>query len=133
MIQEKEPKGFDKARKKTETLLKDDRQLKSLIKKASSKAKSKKNELKEVWRDLQTLIRLIKAWRKKEYQDIPWKTILYASAAVVYFVSPLDLIPDFIPLAGFIDDISVITFVINALKNDLTKFKEWEKLSLNEE
>ncbi len=128
-----EPKGFARAKQKTEELLENGEKLSKLLGDAKEKANHKKGKLKNAWNDLQALLRLVNAWWKKEYQEIPWKTILYAASAIFYFVSPLDFIPDFIPIAGFLDDITVIAFVTNSLKTDIDKFKEWENLPKHEE
>lgn len=130
---EKEPNGFSKAKHKTEELLGNGEKLSKLLEEAKEKAEEKKGKLKSAWNDFQALLRLVTAWRKKEYQEIPWKTILYAASAIFYFVSPLDFVPDFIPIAGFLDDITVIGFVSNSLKGDIEKFKEWENKAKNEE
>ncbi|MFT6167335.1 MAG: uncharacterized membrane protein YkvA (DUF1232 family) [Vicingaceae bacterium] len=127
-----EPKGFAKAKQKTEELLENGEKLSKLLREAKEKAEEKKGKLKDAWSDLQALLRLVQAWWKKDYQEIPWKTILYAATAIFYFVSPLDFIPDFIPVAGFLDDITVIAFVTNSLKIDIEKFKEWESLPKHE-
>ena len=132
MTQEKEPQGFHKAKKKTEALLENEEKLNSLLIAAKKKAVRKKQNLKAVWNDFQTLLRLVKAWWKKEYTEVPWNTILYAASAIFYFVSPVDLIPDFIPITGLLDDVTVITFVAKSLKGDLTKFKEWENKTIDE-
>ena len=128
-----EPNGFAKARQKTEELLENGEKLSKLLTDAKEKADKKKGKIKTVWSDLQALLRLVQAWWKKDYLEIPWKTILYAASAIFYFVNPFDLIPDFIPLAGFLNDITVITFVTVSLKKDITKFKEWESLPKDEE
>jgi uncharacterized membrane protein YkvA (DUF1232 family) len=128
----KEPKGFKKAEKKTKELLGNKKKLAELIASAQKKGKAKREKLKGVWTDFHTLLRLLKAYRSKKYSEVPWRTILYAATAIFYFVSPLDLIPDFIPLTGFLDDITVITFVIGSIQEDLQKFKSWE-LEQNEE
>ncbi len=47
-------------------------------------------------------------------------------AAIVYFVSPIDLIPDFIPIVGYIDDVFIIGLVIRSVKADLDRFLLWE-------
>ena len=57
---------------------------------------------------------------------MPWETIALAIGAIAYFVSPVDLIPDFIPVAGYIDDAAVIAFVIASATNELHSFREWE-------
>ena len=126
MNEEQKPKGFDWAKAKAEKLIENKDQLKKLLNTGSEKANEKKEQLKNVWSDLQMLLSLVKAYRKKEYTDVPWKTIIYSAAAIVYFVSPIDLVPDFIPIAGFLDDITIITFVVKSLKEDIEKFKIWQ-------
>jgi uncharacterized membrane protein YkvA (DUF1232 family) len=46
--------------------------------------------------------------------------------AIIYFVSIVDLIPDFLPGAGFIDDAAVVAFVITKIKSDIDKYLLWE-------
>jgi uncharacterized membrane protein YkvA (DUF1232 family) len=45
--------------------------------------------------------------------------------AFVYFLSPLDLVPDFIPMLGFADDIALMTFVFNSVSEEIEKFETW--------
>ena len=126
MEEEKKPLGFNSAKNRAAKILDNNDKLKALLIKAKDKAKENSNKLKGVWEDFQTLLRFLKAWKRKEYREIPWRTVLYAAAATLYFVNPLDIIPDFIPLTGLLDDITVITFVINAIHKDLKEFQEWE-------
>ncbi len=128
-MSQKEPKGFKDAEGKTKKLLNNAEKLKKLIGSAQQKAAKKKKQMKSVWGDLQTLLRLIAAWRKKEYTEIPWKTILYVATAIFYFVNPFDIIPDFIPIGGYLDDITIITYVITSIQKDIDRFKEWEELN----
>jgi len=53
--------------------------------------------------------------------------IVSVLGAIIYFVNPLDLIPDFIFLFGYLDDAAIIAFVINMIQNDIKKFIYWEK------
>ena len=133
MQEKEEPKGFKKAELKAKKLLENKEQLKELLGSAQKKAKRKKEQMKSVWVDLQTLLCLLKAWKKGQYKEVPWRTILYAATAICYFVNPIDLIPDFIPITGFLDDITIITFVINSLKEDLNRFLAWEEKNESEE
>lgn len=71
--------------------------------------------------------RLIKAYATGNYRDIPWKTLLMIVAAIVYFVNPLDLIPDIVPLTGLTDDFAILLWVYNSVSSEINKFLNWEK------
>lgn len=76
--------------------------------------------------------RLIKAYALGQYRDVPWKTILLIVAAVIYFVNPLDLVPDIIPLTGLTDDFAVLLWVYNSVSNEIEKFLAWEKAQVKQ-
>jgi uncharacterized membrane protein YkvA (DUF1232 family) len=76
--------------------------------------------------------RLIKAYALGQYREVPWKTILLIVAAVIYFVNPLDLVPDIIPLTGLTDDFAVLLWVYNTVSDEIEKFIEWEKTHINQ-
>jgi uncharacterized membrane protein YkvA (DUF1232 family) len=82
--------------------------------------------LDEVWDYLTLLLRLVQAYVRREYTEIPVKSLVLIVAALIYFVNPFDLVPDTIPVAGFIDDAVVLTWVIRQLRIDLDKFRAWE-------
>lgn len=71
--------------------------------------------------------RLIKAYALGQYREIPWKTILIIIAAIIYFVNPIDLVPDLIPIAGLTDDFGILLYVYNAVSKEVNKFLEWEQ------
>ncbi|HPN18308.1 MAG TPA: DUF1232 domain-containing protein, partial [Chitinophagales bacterium] len=54
---------------------------------------------------LNVLTRLTKAWRNKEYTEVSYVTVFLSVAILLYFVSPIDLVPDFIPIVGGLDDV----------------------------
>lgn len=58
--------------------------------------------------------------------QVPWVTIATAVAALLYVVSPIDAIPDFIPILGWMDDAALLAMIIPALKNDLDKYRHWK-------
>lgn len=76
--------------------------------------------------------RLIKAYALGNYRQIPWKTILLIVAAIIYFVNPLDLIPDVVPLTGLTDDFAVLVWVYNSVSSEIDKFVAWEEDQLKE-
>lgn len=77
--------------------------------------------------ELKTLIRLTKLWVTRKYSGVETQTILYTIVAVIYFVTPTDFVPDFILGLGYVDDIAVLSWVLGMIKEDLQKFKDWEK------
>jgi len=98
----------------------------TLLADAQEKAAKHKGPITEVLDDLGTLIRLVRAHFNGQYPDMPWETVAVALGGVIYFLSPIDLIPDVIPIAGFVDDAAVIAVVIASLAKALEDFREWE-------
>ncbi len=82
--------------------------------------------LTPVRREVQTLLRLVQAWTRGEYRAIPWRSLLYGVAALVYFVNPADLIPDVVVGLGLVDDVAVVAAVARMLQSDLERFRLWE-------
>jgi uncharacterized membrane protein YkvA (DUF1232 family) len=58
-----------------------------------------------------------------EYR-LPWKTVAALTAALAYFLAPVDAIPDLVPLAGFVDDAAVLGLVFGAAESDLRTYCE---------
>ena len=84
--------------------------------------------------DLQTAIALVKAWFAGEYRQVNQSTLIAIVAAILYFVVPLDVIPDFIIGWGFVDDIAVIGYVFGQIKDEIASFREWQDgQTVNEE
>jgi uncharacterized membrane protein YkvA (DUF1232 family) len=75
--------------------------------------------------DIPVLISLVKAYIEKKYTDIPIGSIIAIVSALIYFLSPIDLIPDFIPVAGFADDAAVIAFAYKFVHDDIAEYKTW--------
>ena len=117
---------LQKFKLKAENLAKNEELLKTFLSAALEKVKQNKGKIDDFLNDLKTLIRLIRAWSKKEYRTIPWKSLIAAIAAVLYFLNPFDLIPDFL-FFGFVDDAYVISKVFSSIRVDLKQFSEWEK------
>jgi len=77
--------------------------------------------------NLIALVRMMRAWLKGDYKNISTKSIIAVVAALLYFVNPLDLIPDFIPIIGQIDDVFIVGYLIKTLNKELERFMAWEK------
>jgi uncharacterized membrane protein YkvA (DUF1232 family) len=71
--------------------------------------------------------RLAKAYATGKYRNIPWKSLLIILAAIIYFINPIDLIPDVVPVLGLSDDFGVLAWVYSSVNEEVEKFLTWEK------
>ncbi len=76
------------------------------------------------------LIRLVKAYINGSYREVSNKSLLIGVAVLLYIVTPIDLVPDFIPIIGFADDLSLMAWFISAFQEELQKFQVWEEGSV---
>lgn len=120
---------FKKFLSTAEGYIKQPTRMKKLLTDAYQKA-SQKNEVgtlaHEAWETLQTMFRLIKASISGEYTGVPGTTVAAAVAVLIYFLSPIDLIPDFIPVLGLLDDVALVAWFSTTLKHEMDRFNEWE-------
>ena len=107
------------------------RSLLRVVEQASRKqaAVGNRPSLKAVLEELKAMLGLLKAWATGTYQGPSKTNLLLIAGAVVYFLMPTDLLPDFIFGAGYVDDAMVITWVITTTKEELAKFKRWRAAS----
>jgi len=120
--------SFDQAKVQASAILSRPERINRLLN--TSKQKLSKMELQEqdfkgILGTIRTFIRMLRAFRDGQY-TVPWTTIVLVVAALLYFVVPLDLLPDFIPVAGYIDDFTVILAVWRKIRNDVEAFRIWE-------
>lgn len=75
--------------------------------------------------DLKLLQGLCLAWWRGEYRAISPKALVTIVAGLLYFVSPIDAIPDWLLGVGFLDDIAVLGWVLKTVADELARFKAW--------
>lgn len=103
---------------------KDKDKAKEILELAVSKAKTA-CPLREAQDKLQLLFTVTIDWIKGNYEKIPLGSMVAIFIALIYFVSPIDVIPDFLP-AGLIDDAFIISLVSKQIASDLEKYKTWK-------
>lgn len=93
---------------------------------ALQKARAHRVALAAAFADVVGMARLVQAWAAGQYKRVPWRSIVLATAALLYFLNPLDVIPDIIFFAGYLDDVAVIGMVMSSIRSDVEQFQRWE-------
>ena len=118
---------FRKATSDAESYAKDPDRLRKLLSEAREKINHiPRGPFAETWPYLMGMIRLIRAFHQGEYRDLSAANLLTVIAAIIYFVSPFDLIPDSVPIVGHIDDAFVVRLALESVRADLDTFMAWE-------
>ncbi len=118
---------FRSYRARAKDYVRDPAKLEELAASARSKAgSSPSSRIRELGEQVKLLGRLIRAYARREYRDIPFSSIVMVVAGVLYFVTPIDLVPDALPGAGLVDDATILAFVLARLDHELVRFRAWE-------
>ena len=129
-MSEQKPARYDAFINKAERLVRSPARLQRLAGQATRKlAAQGEDGLREAQDQFETALALVKAWASGEYRDVHTRTIVAVVAALLYFVVPMDVIPDFLLGWGFIDDIAVISYVFAQLKEEINAFRAWQTAS----
>ena len=120
---------FVKAKNEAKEMIQSNDKLKGLLIRVRKKLDDQgdKNLWKELVEMVNTFARMIKSYINGHYKEIPWKSLLLIVAGLIYFINPFDFIPDFIPAAGFLDDLTILVWIYKRLKMDIEGFKIWEE------
>lgn len=122
-------KSFQNALKKAIYIARNPEKISELISGVSNKLSSmdsNKAKVSGFMERVKTFLRMLRAYINGEYREIPWKSLLMIIGALTYFMMPLDLIPDFIPVTGLTDDIAIIFLVFGSISEDIQEFEEFE-------
>ncbi len=135
VFREKSQFYFEKAKQlyldKAKSIAGEEGKVKILLQKAAIRLQTLKNHprVKQAVQPIMIFKRMIYA-HKSGAHKLSMKTLSLLVLGILYFVTPLDIIPDFLPLIGYADDISVVIAIFNALKSEIEEFLEWERSQL---
>lgn len=114
--------------KQVDMIVRQEQKVVELVHNVGSKlAKLAENpKVKALTAPVMIFVRMIKAHFSGEYK-ISFGTLGLIVLALVYFLSPVDFIPDFLGFFGFADDLSIVLAVYAKVKDEVEGFLEWEK------
>ncbi len=120
---------FDRARE----VVKDNDRLRGMLVKAGeklSKVGDGSDESKGFMSQLRLLIRMVRAHISGAYRAFAPMTLLMFVFAILYFITPVDLIPDIVPVLGFTDDITVALMIMRRFSSDIEEYRKWEQAEI---
>ena len=79
-----------------------------------------------------SVYRMFKLWYRGEYK-MKFTDVLIPALALIYVISPIDFIPDFVPVIGALDDLAILALAIPMLMKEVDKFLLWESQKRNPE
>lgn len=87
--------------------------------------KAERGPLRKFLGRIRSLFGLLRSYVKGDYRKVPWSTVAAGAGVLLYVLSPLDAIPDFIPGAGLIDDAAVLGLALKLIGKDLDDYGAW--------
>ena len=120
---------FEQIWQKSKTIVTDNQRVKNLLEQAGVKiqevshTEESKNKLIVL---VKLLIRMVRFQLSGKKETFSARTLFMIVFAIAYFVIPTDLIPDFIPMLGFTDDLTVLYYVTESIRDDIEEFKAME-------
>ena len=76
--------------------------------------------------EVQDIISMLDEYYHGRYKKIPTAALLGSLGIIAYLVSPFDLIPDNVPILGFIDDAFIINTVVTlCVDKELERYRQW--------
>lgn len=104
------------------------KRLLELVSKGQHKIGRQKNgKLTGLVGSINTAFRLLKSYANGNYRDISLESLALIVASLVYFVMPVDALPDFIIALGLTDDAALLAWTFRSLSDELQRFSTWEK------
>jgi len=129
IIEEQELNNWKKkAEQYIDNPAKTDNLLAKVLRKADS---SKQNEvISNILDKIYLLFNLVKDWTNGNYRNISKTAIIAVIAGLIYFVTPIDVVPDIIAGLGLVDDAAVLGLIINQIDKELVRYQEWRKINM---
>ena len=119
-------KAYEESRRAAAKLVEEPDQLERFLAKLEEKLK-KVPKLGSFLANIPVLVSMVRAYICHEYTVVPLGTVIGIVTALVYFVSPVDIILDAIPGIGLVDDGIVIAVTMAFVGADVDAYREWRK------
>lgn len=117
-------KALNATKDKAKELIEDEKSMKAFLGEVDKKFNAVTG-IKDKLSDIPLIVSLVHAYIKGEYRTFPVGSLIGLVGALIYFVSPVDAIPDVIPGIGYMDDMMVLGLAVRFAYTDLQDYKKW--------
>ena len=91
------------------------------------KLQQKSGVLREMGQTISDFFGMVRDYSAGRYKNVPIRTIASIVGSLAYFVSPIDMIPDFIPVLGLTDDAAILSLCFKLCRDDVLEYRNWKK------
>lgn len=92
-----------------------------------NQAEKKAGNLNERMDDFKLLIAMCKDAFSGKYNLSKWNLSVIVGT-IIYVISPVDAIPDIIPVLGWVDDVAIVSYAISKLSEEIANYKLWKNV-----
>lgn len=131
-LKSKATEVVDKAKKlfgkQVDAVIRQEEKVKILVSKTINKIGKigEDSRVKKLVAPIGVFIRMIKAHFRGDHK-LTGSTLWLLVLGLIYFISPFDIVPDFLGFLGFADDLSVILAIYAKVKDEVEVFLDWER------
>lgn len=86
-----------------------------------------KNGLKSIKADTTILCNYVKDIIEGRYTEYKKTDLILVVGAIIYVVTPMDILPDFIMMLGLVDDVAIVSWAVNQLGEELSRYRQWRE------
>jgi uncharacterized membrane protein YkvA (DUF1232 family) len=83
--------------------------------------------LQNILGEVELVLDLVRDYWSGRYRDIPRWVIGALAFALLYFINPIELIPEFVPVIGYLDDAALLLLALRLTREHVQKYKAWRE------
>jgi len=88
-------------------------------------SKARSGPLEKLSGDITLLISMVRDYWQGSYREVPFWALGAVVVALLYVLNPMDLVPDFIPFLGLVDDAAVLGLCMKMVDLELKRYSKW--------